>query len=51
MKIQAMGFINRVVIISGSGKGIGRCIAQRFASEGANIIIHGGMTGKMIYEP
>jgi NAD(P)-dependent dehydrogenase (short-subunit alcohol dehydrogenase family) len=51
MKMQVREFINKVVIGSGAGHGIGRCIAQRVASKGANIIIDGGMTRKMIYEP
>jgi NAD(P)-dependent dehydrogenase (short-subunit alcohol dehydrogenase family) len=29
----------RVAVITGSGEGIGRSIAQRFAEEGANILV------------
>jgi len=34
-----MEFRNKVVIVTGSGKGIGRSIAMRYASEGANVIV------------
>ncbi len=34
-----MEFRNKVVIVTGSGKGIGRSIALRYASEGANVIV------------
>jgi len=81
-----MSYNGRIAVVTGAGKGIGRCIAQTYASEGAfvyiaekdqitgketddiakaclyltdegnsfingaNIIIDGGMTRKMIYE-
>ncbi len=34
-----MEFRDKVVIVTGSGKGIGRNIALRYASEGANVIV------------
>lgn len=34
-----MSFKEKVVIVTGSGKGIGRCIAVTYASEGAKVVI------------
>jgi NAD(P)-dependent dehydrogenase (short-subunit alcohol dehydrogenase family) len=34
-----MDFNRKVVIVTGAGKGIGRCIAETYASEGARVII------------
>ena len=35
-----MNFLNKVVLVTGSSRGIGRSIAMRFAKEGANVIIN-----------
>lgn len=35
-----MNFSNKVVLVTGSSRGIGRSIAVRFAKEGANVIIN-----------
>ncbi|MFZ2339663.1 MAG: SDR family NAD(P)-dependent oxidoreductase [Bacteroidales bacterium] len=34
-----MRFKAKVAIVTGSGKGIGRCIARTYASEGAKVVI------------
>ena len=34
-----MSFNGKVVIVTGSGKGIGRCIALTYASEGAKVVV------------
>ena len=34
-----MSFNGKVVIVTGSGKGIGRCIALTYASEGAKVVL------------
>ncbi|MRR22975.1 glucose 1-dehydrogenase [bacterium] len=34
-----MGYEGKVVIVTGSGRGIGRCIAGMYASEGAKVIL------------
>lgn len=35
-----LGLKNKVAFITGSGKGIGKAIARRFAQEGANVIVN-----------
>jgi NAD(P)-dependent dehydrogenase (short-subunit alcohol dehydrogenase family) len=34
-----MSFKNKVAVITGAGKGIGACIAQTYAREGAKVVI------------
>ena len=34
-----MNMMKKVVIVTGAGKGIGRCIAQTYASEGAKVVV------------
>lgn len=35
-----MNFLNKVVLVTGSSRGIGRSIAVKFAKEGANVIVN-----------
>ena len=37
---MAMNFLNKVVLVTGSSRGIGRSIAVKFAKEGASVIIN-----------
>ena len=37
--MSKMGYEGKVVIVTGSGRGIGRCIAGMYASEGAKVVL------------
>ena len=37
--MQAPDMENKVVIVTGSARGIGQAIAERFATEGSNVIL------------
>lgn len=51
-----MDFKNKIVVVTGAGSGIGRCVAQTYASLGANVIIaektvkNGLMTKELVLE-
>ncbi len=40
-------FIDKVVIVTGAGSGIGAATARRFAEEGANVVLAGRSRGKL----
>ncbi|WP_156782472.1 hypothetical protein [Geosporobacter ferrireducens] len=44
-------FSGKVVLVTGGGQGIGMAISRFYAQAGTHLVIDGGMTVKMIYEP
>lgn len=39
VKYEAMDLQNKVVVVTGAGKGIGKCIAETYAANGAKVVI------------
>lgn len=44
-----MRFSDKIVLVTGSSRGIGRAIARRFADEGATVIVHGSRSSDDLY--
>lgn len=45
-----MGYAGKVVIVTGAGRGIGRCVAEMYAAEGAAVVLaeRDAVTGKAV---